>query len=134
MEQFDMNKLETALVYVQRIADGNDPTNNRPMDSDAVLNNPNVIRCMYFVKEVLEKVKMYGGVIGNNERKTRKTDFPYAVLSQFAYREDKGISKLIHQIYEPVADQGLKKISGQRINAWMQSSGYLMEVYSTEFQ
>jgi hypothetical protein len=134
MEKYDMNKLETALVYVRRIADGKDPTNNRPMDSDTILNNPNVIRCMFFVKEVLEKVKENGGVIGNNERKERKKDFPFEILSQFAYREDKGISKLIDQIYEPVAGQGIKKISGQRINAWMLSSGYLMEIYSAEFQ
>ena len=57
MESVDMKKLETAIVYLQRISDGNNPINNLPADEDSVLNNPNVIRCMFFVKEILEEVK-----------------------------------------------------------------------------
>ena len=30
MESVDMKKLETAIVYLQRIADGNNPINNLP--------------------------------------------------------------------------------------------------------
>ena len=36
-------------------------TNNKPTEEDSVLNNPNVIRCMYFVKEVLTAVKENSG-------------------------------------------------------------------------
>lgn len=50
MEPVDLAKLETAIKYVERIAEGNNPVNNLPMEEDAVLNNPNVIRCMYFVR------------------------------------------------------------------------------------
>ena len=50
MESVDIKKLETAIAYVQRIAEGNNPINNTPADEDPVLNNPNVIRCMFFVK------------------------------------------------------------------------------------
>ena len=60
MESVDMKKLETAIVYLQRIADGNNPINNLPAEEDSVLNNPNVIRCMFFVKEVLEEVEPEG--------------------------------------------------------------------------
>ena len=52
----DAKKLDIAILYLQRIADGNNPVNNMPAGEDSVLNNPNVIRCMYFVKEVLEEV------------------------------------------------------------------------------
>ena len=50
-------------MYLQRIADGNNQVNNMPAKEDSVLNNPNVIRCMYFVKEVLEEVKRNDGFI-----------------------------------------------------------------------
>ena len=43
MEPVDLAKLETAIKYVERIAEGNNPVNNLPMEEDAVLNNPNVI-------------------------------------------------------------------------------------------
>ena len=61
MEPVDLVKLETAIKYVERIAEGNNPVNNLPMEEDAVLNNPNVIRCMYFVKGVLEEVRSVPG-------------------------------------------------------------------------
>lgn len=59
--EIDMNKLDKAILYLQRIADGNNPVNNMPADDDAVLNNPNVIRCMFYVKDILEEIKRNGG-------------------------------------------------------------------------
>ena len=52
MEVVDKNKLETSILYLQRITEGKNPVNNLPAGDDEVLNNPNVIRCMFFVKEV----------------------------------------------------------------------------------
>lgn len=136
MEQIDMKKLEAAIIYAQRIADGNNPINNHPMENDTVINDPNVIRCMYFIRDVLQKVYDNNGVIDGVIKKSIRADknFPYEVLPQFEYKEDKGINRLIEQIYAPVADKGIKKISGARINAWMIKSGYVTEIYSEEFQ
>ena len=47
-------KLEIAILYLQRITEGRNPVNNMPVDEDSVINNPNVVRCMSFIKEVLE--------------------------------------------------------------------------------
>ena len=66
----DIKKLDTAILYLQRIAEGNNPVNNMPAEEDSVLNNPNVIRCMYFVKEVLEEVKRNDGFIGKKPKKS----------------------------------------------------------------
>ena len=63
MEQIDLEKLEKALIYVDRIAEGRNPVYNLPADNDSVLNDPNVIRCMFFIKEVLTAVKNNGGKI-----------------------------------------------------------------------
>lgn len=139
MNQFDMKTLETAIIYVKRIADGKNPVNNQPMPEDSVLNEPNVIRCMFFVRDVLEGVRANEGKVGDsNEGKQRRRqrikEFPVEVLSQFVYREDKGISKLIDQIYEPVADQNYRKISGKTINERLMASGYLTEVYNEELK
>ena len=92
MNQFDMKTLETAIIYVKRIADGKNPVNNQPMPEDSVLNEPNVIRCMFFVRDVLEGVRANEGKVGDsNEGKQRRRqrikEFPVEVLSQFVYRE-----------------------------------------------
>ena len=135
-----MKTLETAIIYIKRIADGKNPYNNQLMPEDSVLNEPNVIRCMFFVKDVLESVHANQGIIGStNAKRERKKeqkikDFPVEVLSQFVYREDKGINKLIDQIYEPVGGQNYKKITGKFVNERLMASGFITEVYSEEFK
>ena len=70
MELVEMKKLETAITYLQRMAEGNNPINNLPAEDDSVINNPNVIRCMFFVKDILEEVKRNDGYIGKRVRKS----------------------------------------------------------------
>ena len=71
--EIDLKKLETAITYVQRIAAGNNPVNNMPVEDDTVINDPNVIRCMYFVKDVLSEVYKNGGNIGGRIRGRRNS-------------------------------------------------------------
>ena len=133
MESVDMKKLETAIIYLQRIADGNNPINNLPADEDAVLNNPNVIRCMYFVKEILEEVKRNKGCIGKKGR-SAKLDFPLEVLKVFSYKEDKAISLLVEQINLPVDESLYQKLSYSTVTKWLKKYGFLMEEYNEQFQ
>ena len=129
----DMKKLETAILYLQRIAEGNNPVNNMPADDDTVLNNPNVIRCMYFVKEVLEEVRRNNGYIGKKAKRSDKPDFPMEVLTAFAYREDKSISKLVGQINEAVDDAVYRKLTYKPILQWLRLNGFLIEEFRQEF-
>lgn len=135
--EIDMQKLDIAITYIKRIADGNNPVNNMPAEDDTVLNNPNVIRCMYFVRDILEQVKANNGVIGASAQKERKTKravdaFPYELLSKYQYREDKGINKVLSQLYEPLEDKSIRKISGKTVNEWLMAAGYVTEVYNEE--
>ena len=134
MEQVDVVKLEKAIAYIQRIADGNNPVNNTPADEDSVLNNPNVIRCMFFVKEVLEEVKRNNGYIGKKAKKTDKASFPIEVLENFAYTEDKAISKFVNQINELIDDTVYQKLHYKVITQWLKRNGFLEEKYSQEFE
>lgn len=42
MEVVDTKKLETAILYLQRITEGHNPVNNMPAEEDSVLNNPDM--------------------------------------------------------------------------------------------
>ena len=100
MEAVDLKKLETAILYIQRIAEGKNPVNNVAADEDSILNNPNVIRCMYFAKEVLEEVKKNNGYIGKKKSKKDMLKFPVGSLASFQYREDKPITKFVEHVEE----------------------------------
>jgi len=132
MEQIDMNKLDIAIKYIQRIAEGNNPVSNTPVEEDAVLNNPNVIRCMFFVKDVLEEVRRNEGVIGGKKAKTKKEPFPFDLLYKFEYQEDKSIAHLLTQIHALAEGMEIKKISPQTITTWLKNAGYLTVEYSVE--
>ena len=132
MAAVDLDKLETAIKYVQRIADGCNPVNNVPMEEDAVLNNPNVIRCMFFIKEVLEEVRRNGGVIGGRKPKQEKAPFPFEILKEFRYERDQSITYLLKQIQTPVEGQDIKKITARTVTDWMKTAGYLTMAYSEE--
>lgn len=134
MESIDMKKLETAIVYLQRIAAGNNPINNLPADEDSVLNNPNVIRCMFFVKDVLEEVKRNGGYIGKKAKKSDKLEFPIETLKTFTYREDKAISRFMDQLNEGLDVNTYKKLNYKPIMQWLKLNGFLQEKDSLEFK
>ena len=88
MKQFEQEKLAVAIKYVERIADGCNPVNNVPLEYDDILNNPNIIRCMYFIKDVLEEVRNNGGFLGGISGKEPSLPFPIEILDRFSYAED----------------------------------------------
>ena len=101
MKQFDIEKLDKAIIYAERMADGRVPYSNQPTEND-VLNNPNVIRSMYFIKEVLEEVRANNGVVGHRTRKAKVpvSAFPFEVLERFEYQSDKSISHVLNKWLE----------------------------------
>ena len=127
MKKVDLTRLDVAIKYVERIADGRNPVNNVPLENNDILNNPNIIRCMYFIKDVLEAVQDNGGVIGGRSGKEPSLPFPMEILDQFSYVEDKSITHVLNQIYEPIAEMNIKKVSVTKVTAALKEDGYLLE-------
>lgn len=129
MKQYDLEKLERAILYVQRIADGCNPINNVPVEESSVLHNPNVIRCMYFIKEVLEDVDNNNGYVGRKSSKSnKKLPFPIEAKYSFNYTGDKAISKLADQINESLDTNVYKQLSYKTIAQWLVNQGFLQEI------
>ena len=133
MEVVDIKKLETAILYLQRITEGRNPVNNMPAEDDAIINNANVLRCMYFVKEIMEEVLRNDGYIGKkpNSKKVSnadKLDFPVECLSKFEYMEYKSITRLTEQFNSYIDTSKYKKITLYSIRQWLMDNGYLEEV------
>ena len=133
MSAIDITKLEVAIKYIERMAEGSNPVNNQPLEDDAVLNNPNVVRCLYFVTDVLKAVRANDGVIGR-KRKKEQEPFPFEILSEFRYRSDTSISHLMQQINEPIEDKDIKKISYNSVTKGLKLLGYLEEKYNDELK
>ena len=126
MEQFDLEKLENALTYVARIADGKNPINNDVADSEDVMNNPIIIRSMFFIKDVLAELKNNNGIIGKASA-ARKKEFPIETLSNYQYSEVKTITRLTEQLNAGIDEAVYKKLSYRTITDWLKKNGYLIE-------
>lgn len=124
----DLTKLEVAMKYIERMAEGKNPVKNVAVEDDSVINNPNVIRCMFFIKEVLNAVKDNDGMIGERKLKPSKTPFPYECLSDFQYMADTSISHFMTQIKGLARDPNVRGIGTKPVTDWLKSNGYLADV------
>ena len=133
MKQFDLEKLDKAIIYAERMADGRVPYSNQPIEND-VLNNPNVIRSMYFIKEVLEEVRANDGVVGRRAGKSRApaSAFPFEVLDKFEYQSDKPVSYVLRQFAELTGDQNIRVISAAKVNKWLEANGFITKTVVNE--
>ena len=134
LKQYDVVKLEKAILYAQRIAEGCNPVNNAPVEEDSVLHNPNVIRCMHFIKEVLEDVHKNRGYVGGKPKNSNKQPFPADVRNLFKYKEDKPISRVVEQINEPLDEYAYQKLSYKTVTKWLLRQGYLQELAFEKFE
>lgn len=130
MGEFDSKKLETSIEYVKRMAEGRNPVNNELVEDDSVLNNPNVIRCLYFIEDVLKEVQKSNGKVG---AKSKRQLFPLEHLNSYRYQKNVPISVLAKQLNEGLDKTQYKKISYKSITSWLKAMGYLDIVEDKEW-
>ena len=122
----DLEKLNVAIEYVSRMAEGRNPVKNTLAVNDSVINDPNVIRCMYFIRDVLQMVQANKGVIGGTSKKDN-IPFPYSVLERFKYVKPLPITRLMNQLKELADDENIKAPSYRKVTDWLKYKGYLSE-------
>ena len=130
MGSYDLKRLEVAVQYIRRMAEGRNPVTNRPAPDNDVLTNINVNRCLKFVEEILTDVHKAGGQVGALPRKSAPRPslaetFPYEILSEFHYEQDQQISYLLNQIGRPLPEDQKMPVAATVITNWMRENGYL---------
>ena len=127
----DQTKLDLAITYIERMAGGKHPVTNQDLIGDTVVNDPNVIRCLFFIQDTLQKVQENGGVITSSTR-AKKEEFPFETLKDFKFRKDNSITHIMQQINEPIEGKNVKKLSYTCVTKWLKLSGYLTEEQDKE--
>jgi len=132
MEQFDIEKLKKSLIYVDRIANGKNPINNLAVDDDYILNDPNVIRCMFFIKDVLNTVIENDGkvVAGSSKKSVPKLAFPISKLQGFKGKESMTVTPFVKLLNDGLDKEKIQLIKIKQITDWLKETGYLEMKYS----
>ena len=123
-----MTELETmqrAKMYLDKLAQGIDPITDREMPEDTALNNVRLARCFFFVSDVLGRVIANGGVIGG---KPKLRDFAIT-REQLAgvpvSQEPVRVTQLVERIHGAVGDPQMKKLRTTIITDWLLGKGFL---------
>ena len=67
----DIEKLNTAKMWIEKLANGINPLNDEPVKDDDLINNVHISRCLFYVVELLGEKKTETAV----DRRGRKPFF-----------------------------------------------------------
>lgn len=122
----NIQKLSEARVYITRLSEGLNPLNGEPL-GDSPLNDADIIRVMYYVRELLDRIA------SGDIRAKEKSAFPYEILDEYKYTGDLGITNIIRKICAPIKGENVQMPSPQMAGAWLRENGYLVSEYVDEY-
>lgn len=121
----ELEKLQRAKRYMEKLAQGIDPISDNEIPEDSVLNQVQLVRCFFYVSDVL------GQCIVNGDPKENKGDRPsFSIRAEELERvqisqEPIRITRFTEHIWAVVADQGKKKLNPTVITNWLLEQGIL---------
>ena len=125
----ELEKIEYAKTFVDKLANGINPLDDTPIPEGDIVNHVRLSRCFFFVSEILQRVIDNGGVnppaksarggkhafsLTDEGRATLKvTDTPLTVSEIAGYLND------------TIDENTTEKISAAAINGWLLAQGFL---------
>lgn len=125
-----MTELETmqrAKRYIDKLAQGIDPVTDQELTGDTVLNQARLVRCFFYVSDVLQRVIDNGGAVGN-ERKIYEFTLSPEQIAAFPYeKKTVRISEFVEMLYRAAQNPQMKKPKTTWITNWLLAKGFLMQ-------
>lgn len=121
----DIERIKKAKIIIQKIADGTNPTNGLPIETDCFLHDPRIIRCFYYIAEVLE------AVINGSYSNKKNTEFIITneQKSKVIFTEGNiGVNEVAKCINEQINPLISKKVTGAQLNKGLKKLGILSEL------
>ncbi len=127
----EKERIVKAGEILNKMANGINPVNGQPIDGDCFLQDPRIIRCLFFVQQVLNEaverqantaVRKLAEFIITEEEK-RKVRFP---------DENIGVNQFARCINSAIDLNRSRKITGAEINKQLKKMGVLSEELLTD--
>lgn len=132
----ELEILERARGYVEKLARGIDPITDREVPEEDVVNNVRVSRCLFYVADVLRQVIENGGVQARPApeirpvRKSKKVPFALSLEARDGYPfEDRPatVSDIVQRLNGMVDLETMQKLKTTSVTALLLKTGLLME-------
>lgn len=134
----ELETLKRARMYLATMAEGKNPLTGEEEPDSSILNQARIVRCLYYVTGILDKVIENGGEINQRPpekvRKIKRTE-PFSLTDEQLCdltAEPKAISfsALLQKINAPIPPE-MKKLSYDQMASWLIAQG-LMEEHRSE--
>ena len=128
----DLEVMQRAKKYMDRLAQGIDPITGNEMPEDSLLNNVRLARCFFYVSGILQQVIDNGGTVGNKQKKNSFVVTPQ-LLSRLAPAEHPlRISEFVGMLAAATDDPNTKRPSTTAMTDWLLSKGFMEKVPNAE--
>lgn len=118
-------QLNNAYLIVTNMSQGLEPLSGNPYTESSLLNSPEVIRSMFFLKEVLEKIGQYGYPGEKINKSKAAPEFPKEIKDRFKFHSSTTITHLLADFYSLADDPNVKRVSAKAVLDWLVLGGYL---------
>ena len=130
----ELEKIAYAKSFIDKLANGINPLDDKPIPDDDIVNNVRLSRCFFYVSDILRHVIDNGGITPVStvkEKKTRKQ--PYALSPEQAERfeySDTPITatEIINRIIAVGPQEGVKKFPKRNLTKWLLCLDLIEEV------
>lgn len=120
----ELEKMQRAKMYIDKLANGIDPIDDIPVSDDDVINNVRISRCLFYVSDILRQVIENNGVFG----KTKKGPFFLSadVINQFVASEiPLSVSEITNCLNSLANLDVCTKLKNSDITNWLVEIGLL---------
>jgi len=125
----ELERLKDAKDYMDRLAEGVDPTSGEILSDDTVLNNVDLSRCFFFTSDILRQVIENNGEI-KQIRRTKLQPFmlPDDLRNQIEITETPTmITQFTGRINGLIDDNVMRKLKVSALTTWLVNNGLLCE-------
>jgi len=131
----ELEIMQHAKMYLDKLARGIDPITDREVPEDTVLNNVRLARCFFYVSGVLGQVIANDGYVGAKPRGPKLPEFSTTTeeLSQvLVTQRPVRITQFVDRINTALHNPQMKKLGVTIITDWLLSKGFLEKCTSLE--
>ncbi|MBQ3901676.1 MAG: hypothetical protein II736_08150 [Clostridia bacterium] len=122
----ELEILERAKTYLDKLANGVDPTTDFPVAEHDCVNNVRISRCLFYVSDVLRRVIENGGRVSSARVKKEPFSVSANELEKFPLSDNPiTVSEITRRINDLVDPESVKKLKTTSINEFLVRGGFL---------
>lgn len=121
--------MKHAKSYIDQLANGIDPISGKAISPDCVLNQVRLVRCLFYVSDILRQVIENGGQVVAKKRSGKKEPFQMTEEIRGVVRclpVPVPITQFLAQFNNARDEETMKKLPPTLVTGWLVEKGFLM--------